>query len=184
MGRREELLSRLERLEQLKAQGGQSQLPPGTTGRFGKFTVPLNPKLTGDEMSAVSANEVFTPMAKEIQGMVNKKVFDSPRFGNVGRTYKQWAGSQFAPGSGLLTAGDKNLQKYQSKVKSLRRYVFGEGGKQLTPYESNVVMALIDPIGKSDEQYNSDLGEATKIIETKSRLALGGARSAKAFGGI
>lgn len=188
MGRREELLKRLNELEKMRSdsssQSGSMGIPPGTTLQAGSLRIPLNPKLTGDEASALAAQEVFTPIGRDIKDMVANKLFSSERFGNVGRTYKQWAGSQYSPGSALLTASDPKLQRFQGKLKSMRRYVFGEGGKQLTPFESNVVMALMDPIGKSDDQYIEDVGEATKIIESKSRLALGGHRAAKRFGEI
>ncbi len=39
-------------------------------------------------------------------------------------------------------------------------------------------MALINSTGKSDDQYTTDLDQATKIIESKSRLALGGMNAA------
>lgn len=147
---------------------------PGSSFTGGGFHLPINPKLTGDEAAAVAAEEVFVPLARKMQEEVKGGIFKSP-FGNFGRTYRQFAGGQSNPGSSLLTSYDPKLQGFQSHVKSLRRYIFGEGGKQLTPYEANVVMALIDPVGKSDEQYITDIGETTKLIEAKARIAKGGA---------
>ena len=154
---------------------GGANVPPGTTYNIAGLNIPLNPKLTGDETSAVAAQNVFAPLARDIQQTTRQGVFQSP-FGNVGRTYRQFAANQ---PSALFTAHDPKLQAVQGKLNSIKRYVFGEGGKQLTPYEAKLVFALTNPTGKSDEQYSTDLDQAVAIIEEKSRIALGGQRAAQ-----
>jgi bacteriocin-like protein len=153
-------------------QGGN--VPPGTSISVGPVNMPVNPKLTGEEMAAVSAQETFTPISEDIKGMVGGGIYDS-KLGNIGRTARQIAAGQE---NALFTSHDPKLQAVQGKINSLRRYVFGEGGKQLTPFEAKVVMALITPTGKRDEQIVTDLDEAVKIINSKARLALGGANAA------
>ena len=171
--RAEEFSNSMKALQQLQ---GTSGITPGTTMRIpGGITTPLNPKLTGDEASAVAANEVFTPLAEGLKEDTKGGVFNS-KFGNVGRTFRQYAVGQ---PNAMLTSYDSKLQDTQGKVNSIRRYVFGEGGKQLTPYEANIVNALIKPTGKSDQQYEKDLDEATKLIESKARLATGGSNAVR-----
>lgn len=161
-------------MQMFRDMSSSGNVPVGTTMRHGRFNIPLNPKLTGDEASAVSAQEVFTPLAEGLKEDTKSGVFNS-KVGNIGRTYRQYAAGQ---PNALFTSYDPKLQATQGKINSIRRYVFGEGGKQLTPYEANIVNALIKPTGKSDEQYDKDLDEAMKLIESKSRLALGGANAA------
>lgn len=140
--------------------------------------IPLNRELTGDELSAISAKQVFPPIAKELKQKTKSGVFNSKLpgpFQNIGRTFRQFAVGQ---PNALLTSYDESLQSTQGKINSIRRYVFGEGGKQLTPYEAKIVNALITPLGKSDIQYQTDLDEAIKIIESKAALATGGLNAA------
>ena len=178
---REREKARIKSEEDVRAAGLFNQLtsdgnaPPGTTARFGRYTIPVNPKLTGEETAAVAAENVFVPTAEQIKSKTKGGVFKS-KFGDIGRTYRQAAAGQE---NALFTSYDPQLQALQGNINSIRRYVFGEGGKQLTPFEAKVVMALINPTGKSDAQYLTDIGEATRIIEEKSRLALGGANVAK-----
>lgn len=154
-----------------------SSIPPGTSISAGPINMPINQKLTGDEASSIAASEVFTPLAESMKDLTESGIFKS-KFGNIGRTYRQFASSQ---PNALLTSYDEKLQEMQGKYNSIKRYVFGEGGKNLTQYEAQVVMALINSTGKSDKQYMNDLDEATKIIESKARLALGGANSALSY---
>lgn len=185
MATREELMAKLEQLKQTKAQMGSGfQVPAGTTARFGKFTVPMNPKMTSDESSAIAADISFSPLVDKMKQQTKEGIFNSPRFGNVGRTVRQALGGTTFKGSGLLTSFDPKLQKYQGNVKSLQRYVFGEGGKNLTGTEKEIVMSLVDPVGKSDEQYSTDLDEAVKTIKIKSKLAQGGLRAIGNNGGF
>lgn len=163
-------------------QSAEDQLgdaPPGTTVMAGpkgtSVKKPINQKLTGDEINNIAAKKVFNPLAEGLKQDTKNHVFDS-KFGNIGRTYRQYAVGQ---PNALLTSYDPVLQATQGKINSIRRYVFGEGGKQLTPYEANIVNALIKPTGKSDEQYETDLDEALKLINSKAELVTGGMNAAK-----
>lgn len=158
--------------------------PPGSKLHIGdevKADIDLNRELTGDEISAIASERVFKPTAQDIEKMVNDGVFDPkmtkgiPLVENIERTYRQWSVGQ---PNALATFADPDLQAIQGKISSIRRYVFGEGGKQLTPYEANIVNALIKPIGKSNQQYVTDLDSAIQLIEEKSALTQGGINAA------
>jgi len=152
--------------------------PPGSDlniGRTISANVPLNRKLTGEEAAAISSQQVFGSTGSDIKKKTQGGVFNSP-FGNIGRTFRQFAAQQ---PNALITSYDQNLQSMQSKISSIKRYVFGEGGKQLTPYEGKIVNALISPVGKSDDQYVSDVDEALKLVNAKADLIKGGSNAAK-----
>lgn len=156
----------------------QGQPPAGSKlSSSGGVEVPLNRELSAEELAAITAERVFNPTAEEIKKLTEDGVFDAtmtkgiPLVENIERTYRQWSAGQ---PNALLTSLDPKLQEVQGKISSIRRYVFGEGGKQLTPYEAGIVNALIKPTGKSDEQYVTDLDEALRLINEKSNLAKGG----------
>ena len=149
--------------------------PPGSElSATGGVKVPLNRELSSEELSAITAERVFNPTAEDIKQMTRDGVWDPtytkgiPLVENIERSYRQWSAGQ---PNALFTSMDPKLQAAQGKISSIRRYVFGEGGKQLTPYEAGIVNALIKPIGKSDMQYETDLDEALRLINEKANLA-------------
>ena len=181
---RQELQSGAGRATQDVISGFGGTPPPGSElSAAGGVKVPLNRELSTEQLSAITAERVFNPAAREIKQSVKggvyrptftknaPKPFGFPLAQNLERTGRQAAAGQQNP---IFTSLDPKLQATQSKISSLRRYVFGEGGKQLTPTELNIVNALITPYGKSDEQIELDLDEALKLINEKSNLARGG----------
>lgn len=158
--------------QNMSSNGG---VPVGTTMRQGRFTIPVNPKLTGEEQSAVSTLETFKPQKEEIVNQVNQGALDSP-LGNAGRTVRQFRADSSKP---IMTAGDPKLQALQSNINSIRRYAFGEGGKNLTGTEKGIIDSLLNITGKSNEQIGADYDKALSILENKNKLVLGGANASR-----
>jgi hypothetical protein len=155
--------------------GPNPNLPPGTTMKAGPLTIPINPKLTDTEQAAISSYDTFKPQIENIAESVNGGIFNSG-MGDIGRTFKQMAVDSGIP---LLTSGDPKLQAVQSELNSVRRYAFGEGGKNLTGTEKQIVFKLLDTTGKNDQQIIEDHKKAIQTLQSKKNLALGGANAAK-----
>ena len=151
-----------------------NQVTPGTTIQAGPFNVPLNPKIEADQASAISSAQVFTPQVEEIAKSVRGGIFESD-YGDIGRTFRQFATDTGIP---LLTSSDSKLQETQGYLNSIRRYAFGEGGKNLTETEKGIVDKLLNVTGKNDNQIVSDHQKAIAIIQNKANIALGGRNTA------
>ena len=166
--------------DSLSGQGQVGGVRPGTTVTSGGITVPLNPKLTEAEGSAVSALRTFEPQIEDIAQSIRGGVFEPGGKGvlsNLKRTYQQASVDQPGMFGRLLTSTNPNLQAIQSELNSVRRYAFGEGGKNLTDTEKNIVFALLDTTGKSDNQIIEDHQKAIQILRAKEQIALGGANA-------
>lgn len=166
----------------LQGSGDKSNLPPGTTLRAGPLTIPMNPKLTESEQASLSSLETFEPQVAELGKSVQEGVFTPGGGGvmsNLKRTAEQFAVDQPGKAGRLMTSMNPKLQAVQSDLNSIRRYAFGEGGKNLTVNEKEIVNALLDMTGKADEQILSDHQKALGILRSKAKLALGGANAAQ-----
>lgn len=158
--------------------GGSGGITPGTTMQAGPYNIPLNPKLDTDQASAVSSAQTFGPQMDKIASMVRGGIFNSNRpgiLGNIERTSRQFGVDSGIP---MLTSADPQLQEVQGYLNSVRRYAFGEGGKNLTGTEKEIVYRLLDTTGKNDEQIISDHKKAMQTIESKASMALGGRNAA------
>lgn len=155
--------------------GNGGNVPVGSTFSRGGLTIPLNPVLNNDQMSAVAGNQALEPIVQKIESQLQKGILDS-KLGNIGRTLR--AGMADSKNY-LLTSLDPKLQAFQSDLNTLKKTLpFTEGGKQLTPFEAQQVFALLNITGKSNEQITSDIGQALSILRAKENLALGGRNAA------
>ena len=168
---------------QLGGQGGATQFPPGTTLKAGPLTIPVNPKLTESEQSVIGAQETYPQEIETVKELVKKGTLSGKKgllgsglFPNVDRTVRQGAAQSKDP---LLTYYDRDLQRLQSKLAKTKELMFERGGKALTPTEEGIVGQAFILKGKSDEQILEDIEAADQIIESKARLALGGAAAAQ-----
>lgn len=165
-------------LEGIQSGQQSGDITPGTTFTGGGVTVPLNPKLDTDQASAVSSLQTFKPQIEEIAKATKNGIFNSMKpgvIGNIERTSRQYAVDSGIP---MLTSADPKLQEVQGYLNSVRRYAFGEGGKNLTGVEKGIVDKLLNTTGKNDDQIISDHQKAIQIIQSKSNIALGGRNAA------
>lgn len=154
--------------------GGTAGVPVGTTMRLGRYNIPLNPKLTDAEQQNLGAQETYREPLDTSISLIKSGVLNS-KLGDMGRTYRQGAASSNIP---LTTYYDPQLQRLQSKLNKAKELMFERGGKALTPTEQAIVGQAFKLTGKNDEQILEDIASADNLIETESRLALGGANAA------
>jgi hypothetical protein len=160
--------------------------PVGSNLNIGENTsvsVPLNRELNDAETRSVAANELYPGIKDEAIGLVKKGVLNSKdgflgmgSFKDQDRTVRQVAAQQKSP---LATYYDPDLQNLQSKLMKLKELMFERGGTALTPTEEHILGNAFVLEGKSDDQILEDISFADKLVETKARLALGGANAAK-----
>lgn len=155
-------------------------MPPGTTLKAGGLNIPINRELNQEEMSAVSGVAALDPIVKDIESMIQQGYMDSklkniPVLGDLDRTARQKISDST---NALLSSKDENLQAFQSKLNALRKTLpFTEGGKALSDTEKELVFALLNTTGKSNNQVIIDLNNAMQILRNKETLALGGTNS-------
>lgn len=158
--------------------GNGADITPGTTMQAGPYNIPLNPKLDTDQASAISSAQTFGPQMDKIAEMVRGGIFNSARPGLLGKIERTTRQAGVDSGIPMLTAADPQLQEVQGYLNSVRRYAFGEGGKNLTGTEKEIVYRLLDTTGKNDEQIISDHKKAMETINSKANIALGGRNAA------
>lgn len=157
-----------------KQMGGNP--PPGSKFDQGGVSIPLNRELTGDERQDVASARSLEPSITSIKSMISKGIFNSPQYGDIGRTTKQALTDLGHP---LATSQFPELQDLQSEFNNVKTQLpFTFGGKNLTPTEKDLVFRLLNTTGKSDKIIVNDLDKAMSIIRNKESLVLGGANAA------
>lgn len=79
--------------------------------------------------------------------------------------------ARVAFGHPSVVSGD--LEEIQSEVNNLKRSAFGEGGKQLTKAERDIVFRPLEPTGKELTTWITELKRAREVIERKAKLVAG-----------
>lgn len=151
--------------------GKKNNLPPGTSASIGGLTIPLNPKLTESEQTAIAGEQKFQPLVDSINKRIDAGVLDSGK----NRTYTQFLAE--GGGSGfrrMLTKDDTELEGLASDLAEMKKLAFAEGGKALSPTEETIVKAGLEVFGKGNAQIKKDLQSAMSILTQKKDLALGG----------
>lgn len=168
-----------DKINQLKESG--IDIAPGTS-IYDKQTglrIPLNPKLTEPEASAVAGVAKFKPLIDEMKGLVEDGVFKG---NTISRAYNQWLAEGGDSGARRILAEDESpLEKLMSARAEAYKIAFSEGGKQLTDTEKKIVGAGLNFVGKSDKQIVTDLGRAMSILEKKGLIAASGRTEAKSM---
>ena len=146
--------------------------------KSGPFTIPINPKLSEGESNTVGSVRAFLPTVQTVKEKV--------RGGTLGRSGGVWenikrTGTQASVDSGipLMTSGSKDLQSLQSDLSYVKRLMFTDAGKALTGPEKAIVEKAFTLTGKADDQIIEDIDRATRIMEEKEKLILGGANASR-----
>jgi len=156
-----------------------SKLPPNTsayTDRYGNVRIRVNPNPIPTEWqaNAISGAEKFEPLVSGIQQLIDNGALKGGWDKYLAEGGDSWIRR-------ILTPDNTPLEQLASKRAELIKYVFSEGGKQLTEGEKQTVKAGLDFVGKSDAQIKQDLAQAISILRSKGELATGGKMAAKTF---
>lgn len=156
---------------------------PGESVSIDGASITPNPKLDTEQSKAVAASELYPGIKNQAvnlikQGTLNSKngLMGSGAFQNADRTVRQFSAEQSNP---LGTYYDQDLQRLQSKMQKLKELMFDRGGTALTPTEQSILGSAFILHGKTDQQILEDIGTADSLVESKARLALGGANAAR-----
>lgn len=155
-------------------EGNNGQLPPGASISAGPVTFQPNPRLTDTEQAAVAGSQALEPVVQRILQEVSSGIYGQGN--DLERTARQGIVDS---GNALLSSKDERLQAFQSDINNLKRLIpFTDGGKQLTPFEAKRVFALLNTVGKNDQQIGKDIQSAVSIVMAKGGLAIGGRNAA------
>lgn len=149
---------------------GGGNLPPGTALNVdvggAKLNLPLNPSVSPEAARTVASTDIIAQAIGELNTAV-----DSGTLNNFI--------SQAIVDLGNPVLAPKNLDSIISSMNALKSIIpFAKGGKQLTPFEANLLFRLLDTKGKSPEIIKKDLGRFQTEFNRLRSSILGGSAGA------
>lgn len=121
---------------------------------------------TPDAASAITYANLMKKSINNIQNIVQKPDFD---WGLAGAAVASLGDPSLVTMGGINTKS-KDLLNITNELNLIKRSAFGEGGKNLTDTEKNIIFRTINPIGQTKEEWLRLLDESNKILESKSLL--------------
>lgn len=128
-----------------------------------------------DAASAITYSGVMADGIKNIKNIVNKKDFDWGIGGAALASHGDPSLISFGNLSNVGWWGGKNPQSddllaITNQMNTIKRSVFGEGGKNLTNIEKDIIFRTLNPQGQSKGEWLKLLDASQKILETKAKL--------------
>jgi hypothetical protein len=143
----------LARVKAIEAQA-QNEATPYTAAEATTATLPQQLKQ--------DFADIYDDLDKRIKNKSGLGFFGGSRLGAAGEKGPVQAGLRFTAG-----AFSEPNRKLMSRLASIKLLAFGEGGKNLTENERQLVTARMTPEGKSPAQWKEDLQWVQRFAEAK-----------------